>query len=152
MEQITTRADDTPGTALNRWMDLAKDHDVYMELDFGFAGVMGDPDGLPPRLARKLDEWMQGLIRRCRSEEKEDRWLRLKLVQRGCILRMECEAAGHPPEYGELRAAGAYLESEDMGESFWLSLEAGLTAQVQDYHTTQEETVHIGVGHREETI
>ena len=152
MEQITTRADYTPGTALQRWMDLAKDHDVYMELDIGFAGVMGDPDGLPPRLARKLDEWMQGLIRRCRSEEKEDRWLRLKLAQRGSILRMECEAAGSPPEYGGLRAAGAYLESEDMGESFYLSLEAGLTSEAHEYHTAQKETVLPSVGHKEDTI
>ena len=152
MGQITTRVDDTLGTALQRWLQLAKDHDVYMELDIGFAGVMGEPDGLPPRLARKLDKWMRGLIGRCRSGEKEDRWLRLKLAQRGSILRMECEAAGSPPEYGGLRAAGAYLESEDMGDSFYLSLEAGLTAQIHDNHTAYKDTNFSGVDGKEDRI
>ena len=127
MNQTAMKADFTPGTALQRWMELAKDHDVYMELDFGFAGVMGDPDRLSPSLANRLDAWMQELIQRCRDEEKAERWLRLKFTQRGHILRMECEAAGSPPEYKELRAAGAYLESEELGESFYMALEAGLS-------------------------
>lgn len=127
MNQTAKMADCTPGTALRRWMELAKDHDVYMELDFGFAGVMGDPDGLSPRLAGRLDVWIQELIQRCRDEEKTERWLRLKITRRGHILRMECEAAGSPPEYKELRAADAYLESEELGESFYMALEAGLS-------------------------
>ncbi len=116
----------TPGTALQRWMRLAKNYDVYLELDFGFAGVMEHPDSLPPKLAIELDAWMENLIRRCRNKDKADRWLRLKLAQQGDILRMECEAAGHPPESRKLREAGAYLEVEDMEESFFMALETGL--------------------------
>jgi len=129
MEQRAAGTACVPSRVLQRWLDLAKDHDVYMELDYGFVGVMGDPDGLPPRLARRLDQWMGNVIRKCRTEEQTERWLRLRLTQRGHILRMECEASGCPPESRGLREAGAHLEIEDMGESFWMALEAGLSVQ-----------------------
>lgn len=135
MRQAAENAGGTPVSALRRWAAIATDHNVYMELDYGFAGVIGDPDKLPPRLVRQLDEWMQNLIRRCREEAPEERWLRLKFHQRGHVLRMECEAPGSLPEVGGLRNAGAYLETQEMDESFWLTLEAGLTIQPQGNET-----------------
>ena len=81
---------------------------------------------LPPAFACRLDEWMQELIRRCRRERREERWLRLKFVQQDNVLRLECEAAGALPECKALQDAGAYLETADMGDSFFVAIEAGL--------------------------
>jgi len=80
-----------------------------------------------PRLFGPLDEWMQTLIRRCWDTQSEDRWLRLKFIQRKHTLRLECEAAGRLPETQMLQAAGTYLETESMGESFFMALETELT-------------------------
>lgn len=141
MEQMKAGTNCVPSRALQRWLDLARDYDVYMELDYGFSGVMGDPDELPPRLARRLDLWMQDVIRKCRTEDQAERWLRLRLTQRGHILRMECEASGCPPESRELRDAGAYLEVEELGESFFMVLEAGLSSPVESAPQNEQEGV-----------
>lgn len=121
----------TPSEALRRWLELAVSHDVYIDLTYAFSGIVGEQDSLPPQLADPLDEWMRDLIQQCRAEEQEERWIRLKFTQQAHTLWLECEAAGRLPDVQKLQNTGVHLEIENMGESYWLALEIGLTKQIR---------------------